>query len=117
MKFKTDENLPVEFAEALREAGHDAVSVYDQRLTGRPDVDIAGVCRTEERALVTLDTDFANVQRYPPSEHCGIIVMRLAYQDKPYVLGVVPVIVRLLASESIEQRLWIVEESRVRIRA
>jgi hypothetical protein len=40
MKFKTDENLPVEFAEEFREAGHDAVSVYDQRLTGRPDVDI-----------------------------------------------------------------------------
>jgi hypothetical protein len=36
MKFKTDENMPVEAAEELRQAGHDALSVADQLLAGQP---------------------------------------------------------------------------------
>jgi hypothetical protein len=34
MKFKVDENLPVEAAVLLREAGHDAATVHDQNLRG-----------------------------------------------------------------------------------
>lgn len=34
MKFKVDENLPVEAATILREAGHDALTVHDQGLRG-----------------------------------------------------------------------------------
>jgi Domain of unknown function (DUF5615) len=32
MKFKVDENLPLELAVSLREAGHDALTVLDQGL-------------------------------------------------------------------------------------
>ena len=35
MRFKIDENLPVEAAELLRQAGHDAVTVLEQHLGGR----------------------------------------------------------------------------------
>ena len=34
MKFKIDENLPVEVAELLREAGHDAATAIEQQLGG-----------------------------------------------------------------------------------
>ena len=34
MKFKIDENLPTEAADLLRSAGHDAVTVGEQRLGG-----------------------------------------------------------------------------------
>lgn len=34
MKFKIDENLPVEAVLLLREAGHDALSVHEQGLRG-----------------------------------------------------------------------------------
>ena len=34
MKFKIDENLPVEAAELLRDAGHDAHTVGEESLTG-----------------------------------------------------------------------------------
>jgi len=27
---------------------------------------IAGICKTEDRILVTLDTDFTNIRAYPP---------------------------------------------------
>ncbi len=34
MRFKIDENLPVEFVEMLRRAQHDATSVLDEGLGG-----------------------------------------------------------------------------------
>ena len=55
MKFKIDENLPVEFAELLLEAAYDAVTVAAQALQGRDDSTVVDVCVQEERVLVTLD--------------------------------------------------------------
>ncbi len=67
MKFKLDENLSPALAEKLTSAGHDAHSVIEQSLGGRPDSQVIEVCMREGRALITLDLDFANIQAYPPS--------------------------------------------------
>ncbi len=114
--FKIDENLPEEIAVLLREAGYEAVSVRDQGLVGEPDSTIADVCKAEGLVLVTLDLDFANIQVYPPDRTSGIMVFRVFDQSKPRLLEVLKQTLPLLASEKIEQRLWIVEDSRVRIR-
>ena len=114
--FKIDENLPEEIAALLREAGYDAVSVRNQGLVGEPDGVIADVCKVENLVLVTLDLDFANIQVYPPNRTSGIMVFRVSDQSKPRLLEVLKQTLPLLASEKIEQSLWIVEESRVRIR-
>jgi hypothetical protein len=37
MKFKLDENLPVEASALLREAGYDALTVLDENIGGEPD--------------------------------------------------------------------------------
>jgi len=55
----------------LREAGHDAATVIEQHLGGQHDPDIAAVCRKEARAVVTLDTDFADIRTYPPEQYAG----------------------------------------------
>jgi predicted nuclease of predicted toxin-antitoxin system len=116
MKLKTDENMPIEVAEAMRAAGHDALSVLEQDLGGWADPGIAEICRSEGRVLVSLDTDFADVRAYPPQDYPGILVIRLKRQDKPSLLEVVPRILRMLQFEEIDRRLWIVTEERVRIR-
>ena|SRR5712671_2408339 len=54
MNFKVDENLPLEFVDLLREAGHDAVSVLDQQLGGADDPTVAARCRQEQRVVITL---------------------------------------------------------------
>ena len=66
MKFKIDENLPVEVLDLLNAAGHDALTVLDQNLIGEIDRTIMDVCKQEERALITLDLDFADMRSYPP---------------------------------------------------
>lgn len=72
MKFKIDENLPVEIAVLLRDAGYDATTVVDQGLGGSADPGIASVCRNEDRVLVTLDMDFADIRTYPPDHQTSI---------------------------------------------
>jgi len=115
MRFKVDENLPAEIAELLRSAEHDATTVHEQRLMGEADPRILEVCREEDRALITLDMDFANVRAYPPVQHSGIVVLRVARQDKPHVLAVFRAALPLLGQHPLQHHLWIVEEDRVRI--
>jgi predicted nuclease of predicted toxin-antitoxin system len=116
VKLKIDENLPFEACRILRDAGHDSVSVLDQGLGGRPDPDIASICKSEGRTLVTLDTDFSNILAYPPEEFSGIIVIRTDNQAKPIVLELVRRISSAVNLESPQGTLWIVEKNRIRVR-
>lgn len=113
--FKLDENLPYEVADLLRREGHDAATVLDQALGGRPDPDVAAACKRERRALVTLDVDFANVRVYPPESQPGIIVLRLDVQNNATIVAAVRRILPLLASDDVAGALWIVEHDRVRV--
>jgi len=117
MKFKVDENLPVEAADLLREAGYDAMTVVEEHLSGRTDPDLASICQQENRALVTLDTDFADIRTYPPRQFHGLIVLRLRRQDKPHVLEILSRLMGLFSTEQLARHLWIVEEDRVRVRS
>jgi len=115
MKLKIDENLPVEIATLLEENGYDALTVSQEQLCGETDPNIAKVCQREKRALMTLDTDFADIRSYPPDKFFGLIVLRLKKHDKPYVLSVANRLLKILPNEPLERHLWIVEEGRIRI--
>jgi hypothetical protein len=43
----------------------------EEHLGGSRDPKLASVCQEEERVLVTLDTDFADIQAYPPEQFPG----------------------------------------------
>jgi predicted nuclease of predicted toxin-antitoxin system len=116
MKFKVDENLPRETCDLLNRAGHDAISVGQQELSGADDPQIYRRCQQERRALVTLDVDFANMQAYDAKLSSGVIVLRLVRQDKSRVLAAVARALPVLEREPLAKRLWIVEENRIRIR-
>jgi predicted nuclease of predicted toxin-antitoxin system len=117
LKFKIDENLPTEVAVILRAAGHDALTVMDQQLSGRPDPDIASVCQLERRAVITLDKGFSDIRSYPPQDYAGIIVLRLVRVDKWRILATLQRLIAVLSTHSLEGKLWIVDETRVRIRS
>ena len=116
MTFKFDENLPSDLGALLRADGHDAHSVLDQELRGAADPAIAKVCQDEQRILVTLDLDFSNIKAYPPQDYYGIIILRLARQDRDSVLAIMPRVLTLLETEPIARRLWIVDDHKTRIR-
>ncbi len=116
MLFKIDENLHPDVASLLREHGHDVKSVWDQGLQGTPDANLAGVCRAEGRALITLDLDFADIRTYPPEDYHGLIVLRLADQARTRLFDVFDRVVPLLDTEPLAKQLWIVDELTIRIR-
>ena len=116
MKFKLDENLPLEVAVFLNEEGHDAHTVNQEKLCGEPDSKISEVCRLEQRILITLDTDFCNILNYPPTKHAGIIVIRHSEQSKPTILWFVKNIILDLLQEDLTGRLLIVQKNGIRIR-
>jgi predicted nuclease of predicted toxin-antitoxin system len=116
VKFKVDENLPIEVAGLLRAAGHDADTVHDERMAGAPDSLLGAILRRENRALVTLDLGFADLRGYPPEQYHGLVVLRLVRQDKEQVLQATQRLVTTLTTEPLAGRLWIIEDARIRIR-
>jgi predicted nuclease of predicted toxin-antitoxin system len=93
----------------LRDAGYDASTVVEHGLGGSADPGIASVCRNEDRALVTLDVDFADIRAYPPNQYSGLIVLRLRTQDRPHVVRTVTRLIPVFSTEALHGRLWIVE--------
>lgn len=116
MLFKIDENLREEIARLLRRNGHDAIGVYDQRMQGHADEDLAAVCRREGRVIVTQDLDFSNIIEFPPEDYAGIVVLRLHEQSRPSILAAMQRLLPLLASQALAGCLWTVDEVGIRIR-
>jgi predicted nuclease of predicted toxin-antitoxin system len=116
VKFKIDENLPVETANLLRAAGHEADTVQEEGLTGSEDGPLSERIRLEDRAIVTLDLDFSGIRAYPPQDCFGIAILRPSRQDIASFLALVRRILPLLNAEPLVGNIWIVEPDRIRIR-
>ena len=116
LKFKVDENLPKEAAELFASAGHDAVTVGEQRMAGQSDVNVATACQHEGRAVVTLDLDFADIRRLSAGRLCRRHRAAACRLEKPRVLSVLHRLLSVLEHEPLAGKLWIVEEASVRVR-
>ncbi len=116
MKFKIDENLPIEFADLFTARGYGATTVIGQKLQGKSDNAISDVCIREEGILVTLDLDFADIKAYPPSQFPGFIVFRIPRQNRKILTSLFQRTIPLIGQKPLEHRLWIIEETQIRIR-
>jgi predicted nuclease of predicted toxin-antitoxin system len=116
MRFKIDENISDQVKDYLIKAGHDTHTTRDESLNGKPDEQIAAAAKREQRILLTLDSDFSNILRYPPQDYFGIMVLKLARQDNSSVLRALLKPVEMLKQFEIQGRLWVVTENDIRIR-
>jgi len=48
----------------------------DENLLSHPDTGIARAAKDEQRMLMTLDIEFADLRKYPPGSHPGVILFR-----------------------------------------
>lgn len=116
MKFKLDENFGTSTQSIFQEAGHDVHTVYQEQLQGAVDQKIYQVCQEEQRCLVTLDLDFANVIRFPPNRTQGIVVIRMPKNPGITTLKqLVRQFLGALQAMPIDKGLWIVEMDRIRV--
>lgn len=116
MKFKIDENISESAKDLLVSHGHDCHSVHDEGIAGSTDERLIESCSREERHLITLDLDFADIITYPPADHHGIIVFRLSRQDAPYVNTRLSLVLVELGAIHLPGHLVIVGDSHIRYR-
>jgi predicted nuclease of predicted toxin-antitoxin system len=100
----------------LTDAGFSADTVVQEHLQGADDSAVADICQKESRILLTLDLDFADIRSYPPHDFPGLVVLRPRRQDKLHLIELLHSLIPLFSLETSERRLWIVDESGIRIR-
>lgn len=76
LKIKVDEDLSGSVAGRLREAGYLAESVVEEGLSGAKDSVLWRSVHAEGRLLITADKGFADVRKFPPGTHPGILLLR-----------------------------------------
>lgn len=87
-----------------------------QKLESATDHELLARCTAEDRALVTLDLDFANPLVFSPARHAGVAVLRLP--RKPTLKDLdqaISTVVGVMSRQSLNRQLWIVEIGRVRV--
>ena len=75
------------------------------------------MCCREDRTIITFDTGFADIRQYPPGANPGIVVLRLNSQVREHTVAIGVRLLRALDGKSLAGQLWIVGETRVRVRA
>ncbi len=115
MRFKLDENLDRRLASLLEDGGHEVDSVQSEGLSGSDDAVIYDACLEGGRVLVTLDLDFSNPFRFPPTPTAGIIVVRPPRPILPQIRATLAGAIPELNRQPLGGKLWIVEPGRIRV--
>ena len=87
LKLLLDENLPPQVATELRQQGYDVMHLRDMGMKGCKDSELIAFARKNERCLVTLDADFADLRHFPLGSHTGIIRLRIRFAHSNIVVG------------------------------
>ena len=100
MLVKLDENLGQSPADFLRQEGYRADRVTDQGLSGADDATVWQRVVDKARFFITLDLDFADVRRFPPGSHPGILLLRPRTNSKDAALEILK---RILAEHPLAE--------------
>ncbi len=116
MEFKLDENFGTRTQQLFLTAGHNVQTVRYEKIEGCSDLQLYEVCCAEQRCLVTLDLDFADVTRFLPDKSGGIVVIRVPKNPSlPLLEQLIQQFLQTLAHMSVKKNLWIVEIGRIRV--
>lgn len=116
MKIKLDENLSRHLKPSLIERGHEISTAAEEGLLGKVDVEVGTAAKAEERMVFTLDLDFADLRKFPPGTHPGVILFRPRSMGPLAVNRFVLRFVQEVDLARLSRCLAVVEPGRVRVR-
>jgi len=117
LKFLVDNALSPEVAEALRQAGHDAIHVRQYDMGASPDSQVLARAEAEDRILISADTDFGAILALRKATKPSLILFRGESNRRPeiqtrHLLANLPP----LAGELERGCIVVFQETKVRVR-
>jgi predicted nuclease of predicted toxin-antitoxin system len=85
----SDENIAPDVVAGLRARGCDLRTAWDERLIGRPDVDVLERATSQGRVVVTHDLAFGRAAFRTGTSFVGIIYLRPGHISAAFVLTVI----------------------------
>ena len=116
MRIKIDEDLPRGVSEAVRGVVPDTLTVIEEGLSGILDPALWDIVQKEQRFLITGDKAFANIKKYPPGTHSGVLLLRPDEDGIPAILDLIQDVLKLGTLESLGGCIAVATPRRVRVR-
>jgi predicted nuclease of predicted toxin-antitoxin system len=85
----TDENIGPDVVEGLRARGCDLRTAGEERLVGRPDVEVLERARSQGRVVITHDLGFGRSAASAGVTFVGIVYLRPGHISATFVLGLI----------------------------
>lgn len=117
MRFLADAGVAGRVTEWLRQRGHDAVHLRDQRLERSSDAEVFAKASSETRVLLTFDLDFGEIVALAASPKASVIMFRLHDTRTPRVIERLEKVLSDVAAQLERGAIVVVEEARHRVRA
>jgi len=101
----------------LQKAGHEVIRLKDIALASSEDDTVASLAVFHNAILLSNDKDFADIIKYPPKEHSGIIVLRITPQSEEIVHNTLLNLLISKSSEEIQGSLIVIRGNKIRFRS
>ncbi len=120
MRFFADHCVPESIATTLEAEEHEVLRLRNQMATDAPDTDVIEKAQSLDALLLSLNSDFSDIVRYPPSKYGGIVSMQV--RNRPEGLDQITKRLTTYLSTHPERehyrgKLLLVEAHRIRIRS
>jgi predicted nuclease of predicted toxin-antitoxin system len=116
LKIKIDEDLPKRVAEAVRGVVPDTLTVIGEGLSGILDPALWETVQREQRFLITGDKAFANIKKYPPGSHAGVLLLRPDEDAIPQMKDLIQEVLKLGILENLGGCIAVATPGRLRVR-